>query len=158
GWVFSPSGRQLATLSEDRTVLIWDLAPIRQAANDPPQKLSEAELGGLWADLAGDDAAKAYQAIGKLARASQQAVPWLGDHVQPVLPADAKRIEGLLRDLDSAHFEVRSKASLGIEKLCESALPALEQVLARQPSPEMRRRVEQLTAKIAAGLSAEQTR
>ncbi len=143
-WAFSASGRKMATLSADRTVLVWDISDLRAAENKEPITLSHKELSGLWSDLGGKDAVKAYQAIHKLARAPEQAVAWLEEHLQPIAPADSKRLHRLIVDLDSARFEVRQQVAAEIEKHGDLARPAIEKALAGKPTVEVRRRLEQL--------------
>jgi HEAT repeat protein len=71
----------------------------------------------------------------------------LKDHLHPVVAADAKRLATLLADLDSEQFTVRDKAARELERLGESALPALKKAQEESTSAEVRRRVEQLLAK-----------
>src|SRR5439155_8508666 len=71
---FAPGGKLLATGSNDTTVLFWGLAGPPGDGQQPAP--GEKELRSLWADLAGDDAAKAYQVIWALVASPQQAVPF----------------------------------------------------------------------------------
>ncbi len=71
--VFSRNGKLLATGSDDTTVLIWDLATAGGTTSGP--SLSTRELEALWADLSADDAAKAFQAIHRLAAVPEQTLP-----------------------------------------------------------------------------------
>jgi WD40 repeat protein len=157
-WAFSPTCQKMATFSQDRTALVWDLAELLRAAKETPLTLSQVELRGLWADLAGNDAARAYQAIGRLARAPAQTLPWLRRHLRPFPSPDRKRLDQLIADLDSERFEVRKRATAEIERQGESARPALQKALAGPRSPEGRRRLEQLMEKFEASRSPEQVR
>ncbi len=138
---FSPDGSKLLSAGPDGAALIWDVLAKNQSGQ--PVHLSASELEGRWADLAGADAAKAYQAICKLA-ACRQAAPFLGDRLRPVTLADLQRIPRLISELDSDRFASRDKAMAKLEKLGELAEPALEKMLRDQPSLEVRRRVERL--------------
>src|SRR5262249_23490872 len=71
---FSPDGLRLVSGSRDTTALVWDLrkfVPVDVRAPLKPEKLH-----ALWIDLAGD-ARLAVRAVGLLARAPDQAVPFL---------------------------------------------------------------------------------
>ncbi len=114
-------------------------------ARPPLPEPSRTELADLWADLVAADAAKAYRAVGRLARSPRQSVPWLRERLRPVprLAADdGKRLEGWLADLDGERFEARERATAEIVKLGESARPAVEKALGGHPSAEARRRLE----------------
>src|SRR5205085_10309627 len=102
----------------------------------------------LWTALASDDAAKAYQAVGALARQPEQSVPFLREHLKPAAPVDKERIARLIADLDSDRFVEREKAARELAGLGEAAGPALRNVLAGQPTLDVRRRVEQLVEKL----------
>jgi RNA polymerase sigma factor (sigma-70 family) len=134
---FLPGGRRLATGLGDGTVLVWDLAPEAAAGK---------ELQTLWADLAGEDARKAYRAIHGLAAAPAQAVAYLKEHLRPVPEVEPRRVERLLADLDSSEFTVREAAAKELTGLAERVEPALRRALKESPSAEVRRCVEALLA------------
>jgi RNA polymerase sigma factor (sigma-70 family) len=74
---FSPDGRQLATGLPDSTILVWEV-------NLPPTRsepLAAGALDALFNDLKGADAAKAWQAVWRLADAPAQAVPALRERL-----------------------------------------------------------------------------
>jgi WD40 repeat protein len=71
---FTPDGRGLVTGGEDATVLVWDVARPAPAQRAGGQELSDAELHGLWGDLAGGDGHRAQAALAALGGASP---PWL---------------------------------------------------------------------------------
>jgi hypothetical protein len=145
---FSPDGTMLASASTDATVLVWDLTGRRQRGPAGAARLAGGELDDLWADLGDDDAARAYRAMGSLARVPAQALPLLEKHLRPVPPADAKLLASALRDLDAEAFAVRERAARDLEQMGEVAEAALRAVLAGQPSAEVRRRVQQLLEKL----------
>ena len=147
---FAPDDRRLASSSADRTALIWGIgdkikvAPVPAA---PADKLTNTELGERWDELMGTDAVKARAAVIALAQAPSQAVPLLGERLRPV-SLDPKHIPELVADLDSNRFAVRQKAAADLEKLREVAEPALREALAKKPSLELQRRIEQLLDKL----------
>src|SRR5262249_16860222 len=63
---FSPDGGALVSGSADTTALVWDLSDLTAAKPSQPRRLSDKELGQLWADLASPDATRAYRAIEQL--------------------------------------------------------------------------------------------
>jgi HEAT repeat protein len=112
----------------------------------PPKDLAAKELDQLWANLAGADAPKAHTAIWALSAHPKQAVQLFNERLQPAAPTDPKHIQKLITDLDSGTFAVREAAAKELKKLGLEAEPALRQVLTKNPSPEVRRRVESLLA------------
>jgi RNA polymerase sigma factor (sigma-70 family) len=150
GWVlslaFSPDGRRLVSAGTDTTALVWDVA--RSTSGErPAARLGAEELRSAWQDLGGD-AGRAYRAVGALAAAPEQAVPFLAERVRPAAAPNAKRVARLLADLDDERFGVREQASRELEALRGLAGPALREALAGRPSAEARRRLEELLAKL----------
>ena len=138
---FSPDGARLISGSHDTTALIWDLTGL--ADEKDAKTLTPERLTALWDDLADADAGKAWRAVWRLAADPAASVPFLQKHLRPA-EVDAKRIAALLAALDGDDFEEREKASRGLAKLGDLAGPAVRQALAGKPSPEARRRLEQL--------------
>jgi WD40 repeat protein len=140
---FSRDGKLLATGSDDTTILIWDLAA---AAGMPRQSpLSAKALDALWDALSGDDATKAFQAIHRFATAPEQTLPFLREHLKPVLAPDRKRVRQLVDMLDSDDFQKRQKAAEELAKQADVAAATLRQIMAKEkPSLEVRQRLQQI--------------
>jgi WD40 repeat protein len=152
----SPNGTRLAVGRKDGTVKIWDLAP-RRWKPEGVQSLGPREWEARWNALAGEDAVPAYEAIWTLAAGGDKAVAFLKERLKPAAPPDA-RIRRLVADLDSDRFAVRESASKELRQLGVRAEPLLLQVLRAKPSPELRRRVEDLLAAGADHLDPEALR
>src|SRR5262249_59007822 len=110
--------------------------------------LTAEECEARWADLAGGDARKAYQAIRELAANPGRSVSLLGDRVQPVKPLDPQMLARMIVQLDSERFSEREEATQKLAKLEELAEPALRQALKADPSLEVTRRIERLLARL----------
>jgi hypothetical protein len=139
---FSHDGRLLASAHEDGLGLIWELFAKRGEA----RPLTAEQLRRLWKDLEREDAARAYAALRRLIE-SPASVAFLRDRLLslPSLRTPAGRLIG---DLDSRRFAVRERAARELEKLGRLGEPALRRALARQPSLEVRRRVETIVETI----------
>ena len=155
----SPDGKTLATGSSDKTIKLWDLAPAclyRILSPTPPAPAAPAppfvpdakavlpkEAAGWWADLAGDDAEKAYDAVLALGSRPAVAVALLGRNLKPAAAPDRRRIAALVADLGSDRFAVRDAASKGLAALGEWAETALRKAAAG-PDAEARNRAGRL--------------
>src|SRR5262249_22010520 len=115
-----------------------------------PTKLSEKELEGRWTDLASNDAARAGRAIWALVAARPQALSFLKARLRPeVMPeAETEAAARLIAGLDADSFPVRQKARRELAKLGGSCEPALWQALAKRPSAEMRRSLQELLSSL----------
>jgi RNA polymerase sigma factor (sigma-70 family) len=143
----SADGKVLVSGSSDTTALLWDATGLLRAGVPAQVELSARQLTERWADLAGADAGKAYEAVWALAAAPGQAEVLLGGQLRPVPAVDAGRTARLITDLNSERFAVREQATRGLEALGELADPALRKALERRPPLEARRRIEQLIDK-----------
>lgn len=128
--------------------LVLGLAPAAPAADEPAKELTAKELDSLWARLAGDDAKEAYQAIVKLSRHPKQGVPLCKERLKPAPAVDAKKVEALVKDLESDKAETADAAAAELEKLGELAEPALRKRLGEKPPEAVAKRIEGLLAKL----------
>jgi hypothetical protein len=145
---FLADGRTLVSASNDTTALLWAVAVLTQPEMPSAEGLQPKELEGLWADLAGEDAARAHRAVCRLAAAPREVLPFLQGKVRPAAAADAERLAQLIKDLDSNQFAARKEAAAELEALGDLAEPALRRALQGKPSPEVRRRIEGLLHKL----------
>src|SRR5262249_52359750 len=84
---FSPDGKKLASAAAGGTIMLWDMPGLIRTG-----KLSPEDLDGLWSTLAGEDAKKAYRAIGKFVGTPEQTISLLKERMRPALKADIKEI------------------------------------------------------------------
>jgi RNA polymerase sigma factor (sigma-70 family) len=157
GLAFSRDGRRMATGLPDSTILLWDVR-VPPVSTEP---LTAKELEALWTDLAGADAAKAWQAVWRMTEGPNEALPFLRGHLKPYPTAPADETQRLLADLDDASFARREAAAKRLKELGLHAEPALRAALKAKPSLEQKRRIEAILATLAEvpqPLSAEELR
>jgi RNA polymerase sigma factor (sigma-70 family) len=159
--VFGRDGKTLISGSDDTTALVWDVGVAVNRPQGRTSRLKPAEAEALWADLGGADAARAYRAVRTLAAAPGPAVAVLRWHLRPVRvagPREEERIARRIAELDHARYAVRRQAARELERLGETARPALLRALARRPSAEARRRLEQLLGRAGRATNVQQLR
>jgi RNA polymerase sigma factor (sigma-70 family) len=153
--VYSPDAKLLASGSSDNTAILWDLM---SRGDTKRVELPARQMQALWDELGSADAATAYQATCHLARAQEQTVAWVREHLPPSRKPDVEHVARLLRDLDDDRFAVREEAAAALQRLAELAAPALRQALDGKPSAEVRRRVPRLLEQIDGDKTPEQLR
>jgi WD40 repeat protein len=139
---FTPDGRTLVSGSADTTVIAWDVAAVTGRLRPEPLDLSAERLEALWAELAGDDGARAQRAVAELVRSPRTAA-FLGKAL-PAAGVTAERLAALIADLDHDEFERRERASRELTELRELSKLAIRKALEARPAPEARRRLRQV--------------
>ena len=143
---FSPDGSRLISGSNDTTALIWDLTGL---ADETGAKTAEAQSNcAVAVGRPGRRRRRQGLAAGwRLAADPAATVPFLQKHLRPA-EADAARIAKLLAALDGDDFEAREAASRDLAALGDLAGPAVRKALEGKPSPEARRRLEELVRRL----------
>jgi RNA polymerase sigma factor (sigma-70 family) len=139
---FAPDGRSAATGHADGTILVWDLAPAREALATPS---GPADASACWDDLAADDAVRAHAAVARLSADPERALPWLRRHLKRV-EVDPRWLAARVADLDSTEFETREAASRELRRIVGPAESLLRREQGRATSPEVRRRLAEVLA------------
>jgi WD40 repeat protein len=132
---FSPDGTLLATAMSMTDVLIWDVRS--HLAKPPKLRLDSKTLDRLWTELAGRDAARGFRAA-RLLSSSPEAILFLKARLPP---AKEERLPVLIANLDANEFDIREAASKELGCRGFGAEPALRAALDKNPSEEVRRRI-----------------
>src|SRR5262249_5810575 len=115
----------------------------------------------LWTDLASDKSDKAY-AAGRLLRADPtRAVPFVQERLKAKEEGpEEKNYKRLFAGLEDDEFTKREAATKELEKQGRLAEAAMRRALAKDPSEEVRRRLERLLSLLGERkpLTAEQQR
>jgi hypothetical protein len=144
---FSPDGQKLAAGGSGNHLLVWDVTGQAGKKQTPTRPPSSRELDGWWSALPEADGERAYQAQWQLAGAPRQAVPYLKEQLKPLFQM-SEQIPRWIADLDDRHFAVREKAARQLEQVGELGEPLIKRLVADKPTLEVRRRVEQILAKV----------
>jgi RNA polymerase sigma factor (sigma-70 family) len=145
---FTPDGKRLISGSLDSTALAWDMTGPARALCPERGKLADGAADRLWAELAGEDAERAFAAIRALCDAPADAVALLKQRLRPVDAPDPRAVAKLLQNLNAKEFAVRSRAMAELEKLGDLIGPAARRALEDQPMLEARQRLEQILKKL----------
>ncbi len=141
---FSSDGKALLTGATDGTILVWDVSALKLA--DLPGAPKE-RLQDFWTDLVGNDPTEAYKAVWTLA-ASKDGAAFLATKLRPVPTPTADVLDRLFADLDSNEYIKREAASAALAKFQDGAAPAMRKLLQSDPSPEVKRRLQGLLARL----------
>src|SRR5262249_25768968 len=132
---FARDGKRLISGLGNGTSLIWEVIASRAGP-----ELAGPELERLWSDLAGDEAAKAYAAVGRLVVAPEKSVRFLEGRLPASTGVKPEQLQQLIADLNNEQFSMREAATKELERLGDLAVEAFRKALADEPSFEMKRR------------------
>jgi RNA polymerase sigma factor (sigma-70 family) len=149
----APDGRSAATSLATGNILIWDLLPSSRLKGD----LTAKDLDSLWADLASEDAAKAYSAGGRFLSDPDRASAFLGKQLRPTAD-ETERIRSLIAVLNDDEFSKREAANKGLRQLGLLAEPELRRTLDDKLPAETRRAVKDLLDRLETMPTAEERR
>jgi hypothetical protein len=110
--------------------------------------LAAADLDRLWAELADDDAAKAYRAVIALEGDPAHALPYLQQKLVETFRVDKQQIDRLLVALDSDTFATRKKAMSALAQMGEAAEKPLRSALGSHPTPQLETALRTILAQI----------
>ena len=110
----------------------------------PGPALTATERDRLWADLAADDAGKAWRALGRLADSPADALAVLRERLTPTPAPDHARVRALIADLAAADFARREAATRSLSLFADLIEPELRAALARAERPSQSRRLKAL--------------
>src|SRR5262249_22067592 len=122
--VVSPDGKHLVSASQDTTALVWDVAALRPQRSAKPTADTKV-LASLWEDLGSTDPKLAYGAACRAVAAGDTAVAVIKSQLKPLVPVDETKVTGWLKQLDSADFGERERASESLAELGPAAEPVL---------------------------------
>jgi hypothetical protein len=142
---FAADGRTLATASADGTALIWDIRYLQRAPVTVAERSAEETL---WADLAAEDAARAFRAMTQLRDRPTAALKLLGARLSAAGPVEAKAVRKLIDDLESDTAAVRRQAAASLEALDVQVEAELTKALEATKSAEVRRAVGRLLSRL----------
>jgi hypothetical protein len=148
---FDASGRKIVSASFDGKIVVWDIVQRLFGDKTPSNRLGAMELVDHWTTLGNHHSAQGYSALESLAVAPSSVLPFLKDRFGPLAAVDATLIGQWVVDLNNNDFKIRDKAMHELRKVGESARPALEKALAKDPPLEMKKRIDQLLDRLEPG-------
>jgi WD40 repeat protein len=146
-WNISPDGRWIVTAGEPTDNAIWK-SPLPASISRPNIPAATDELGydRLWAEMAGPDAGRAFQAASDLAAGGEPALQYLAAHLTwpPAPPAVRATVTALIADLSADDYRTRFAAEVKLRDLGGQARPQLIEVLKTPPFIDAANAVERL--------------
>jgi WD40 repeat protein len=139
---FEADGEHVISASLDNTLLVWSARELKHREPLFAGKLTRQDLDQLWSDLGRLDGSQAYDAVLVLTRLGEAAVPYFKEQIGELKFVDTKMLQQWIADLDSPKYPARAKAMTALKLLGHQAETALRDALTKNPSLELRRRIE----------------
>ena len=146
---FSPCGLLLASGAPE-SAMVWDVTGKILSASRPVQPFEPEVLDACWTkELAGPDAAKAWQTICDLTLRPDQAVALLKKKLPlPHIAIEAKLRAQLKADLEDDDFAIRERACKELTEIGAPAVYFVRKLCVSGASPEARQRAENVLKKL----------
>ncbi len=152
---FSRDGSLLASGGANGTILVWKVPE----DDSVPVVRKEEEADSLWQALGDSDAAAANRALAGLAAAPAQALPLFKERLSTIgKQLERTQFADLIADLDNDSFKVRERAMRELALAGASAADALRDALHKNPSAEVKRRIEDLLEHLKKGGDSQRLR
>ncbi|HKI30698.1 MAG TPA: hypothetical protein VKA46_02315 [Gemmataceae bacterium] len=149
---FAPDGKTLATAGPDAGAMLWDVPGPTAEGRLVIKDVTAETVAELWKDLAGEDSARAWQAILNLTSAPKETVPFVQKQLKPTGAPDAKHIAKLIADLDAEAFQERESATEELVRAGKTVEEAVKKALDNKPSAEAKQRLEFVLSKLSGNL------
>lgn len=147
---FSTDSKQLLTVSQDATMLVWDMQKQMSAAGP---SITEKDYLKYWQELGSDDAVRAYSAVQRWARQPASA-EWLGNQIRESSTlTDLKQLQDWVQQLSAPKYQDRESATKMLSKHAVVAKKTLQAALEQATSAEAKRRLSQILEKANASNS-----
>lgn len=141
---FSRDGRLLASGGANGTILIWKVPE-----DDSVSAVQTAkEALALWLALGDSDAAAANRALAGLAAAPPRTLPLFKERLASIDELIKPKVARWIAELDDDSFKIREKATRELARTGQDAADALRHALDNNPSPEAKRRIEDLLSRL----------
>ena len=114
----SPDGR-LASADANGTMFLWDAAALSRKRKE--RELSDSELRRLWSDLAASEWGRAWSAANSLVQSPAGCVRIARTNLAPAPPRSPVDVPAAIRDLGSARFADRERATEQLREILRQA-------------------------------------
>jgi WD40 repeat protein len=137
---FSPDCSTLALGMTDGKIVLWTLRPGYQAKSE----MQAEEFLKVWEDLGSADPKRAQESVWRLTDNQAETVLQVKNVLRPVDFKDAECFDQLIAELDNEKYNRRELATKRLCGMGVLAEPALQQALEREPSEEMKARINKV--------------
>jgi len=142
---FSKIGNILAAGGDDGSAAAWDANGLLKIVGPHKEELNAKDLTRLWSALGDEGDQASYRAVQTLVANPKKAFEYLGDQLKAPEALDRDRIASFVKNLGSADFDVREKATEELLRGGELVEKYLHDALKNKPlSAEAKTRVEQI--------------
>jgi len=141
--------RLLAIPTENMTIQLWDLSGLPLSAPFREDRPLGKPLLDAWQRLQDDHPATAHNALCRLLDGRGAAVDLIRRQLLPLQSLSTDQFARYMQRLDSKQFSVREMAMRELQSFDELVEPLIRNTLLKSPTPEVRRRLQELLDRIS---------